>query len=314
MTRLAAPLASLLDDPGDIRAGFARTDDGLELYYRVIGHSGPWIVCCNGVGVSTFFFRYITEAFRHDHRVVVWDYRGHGRSAPPPDPIHEADLSIDRNCADLITVMDAAGVDDAAVLMGHSMGCQVILQAALNAPDRVAGLVPMFGTYGRPLDTFMDSPLARPAFDLLYKVARWGGKGGTRMLLPLYDNPLAAAVGGWTGLIDRHYADHVDINRYMDHLVQMDPRIFLRMVSLIADHDTGPHLPEIPCPTLIIAAEKDLFTPLHRSHAMQRALPNAELLVLADGSHAAIVEHPETIERRIRRWFQEQLQALHGEG
>jgi pimeloyl-ACP methyl ester carboxylesterase len=301
----------LLGQPGDIRAGFARTDDGLELYYRVIGRSGPWIVCCNGVGVSTFFFRYITEAFRGDHRVVVWDYRGHGRSAPPPEPVHEADLSIERNTLDLLTVMDAVGVDTPAILMGHSMGCQVILQAALMAPDRVAGLVPMFGTYGRPLDTFMDSPMARPAFNLLYKVARIGGKPATRMLLPLYDNPLAAAFSGWTGMIDRHYVDHVDMDRYLDHLVQMDPRIFLRMVSLMADHDAGPHLPEIEAPTLIIAAEKDLFTPLHRSHAMHRAMPHAELLVLAEGSHAAIVEHPETIERRIRRWFREQLSEVH---
>jgi len=290
-----------------VRSGFARTDDGLQLYYRVVGSEGPWMVCCNGVGVSTFFFKYVAEHFRSRCRVLLWDYRGHGRSALPPEPIEEANLSIEQSARDLFRVMEAAGATEPVVLLGHSMGCQVILEAAKQQPEMVAGLVPMFGTFGRPLDTFMDSPMARPAFDILYKVARRGGKSGSRLLLPLYDNPLAVAVGGWTGLVDKHYAGKVDIDRYMDHLVQMDPRVFLRMVSLMADHDLGPFLPELQQPVLIIAGERDLFTPLHRSHTMHERIPSAELLVLADASHAAIVEHPETINRRIERFYRERL-------
>lgn len=290
-----------------VSSGFARTDDGLDLYYRVIGDQGPWLICCNGVGVSTFFFKYVAEHFGRHHRVLLWDYRGHGRSALPPEPVEGADLSIERNARDLFAVADAAGCDAPAVLLGHSMGCQVILEATKQRPDRVRALVPMFGTFGRPLDTFMDSPMARPAFDVLYRVAKRGGRAGSRLLLPLYDNPLASFVGGWTGLVDKHYAGKVDIDRYMDHLVQMDPRVFLRMVSLMADHDMGPYLPSLQIPVLIIAGERDLFTPLHRSHTMKELIPGAELLVLADASHAAIVEHPETINRRIDRFFSERL-------
>ena len=87
-----------LADDNDVRSGFARTDDGLELYWRAVGSGEPALVCCNGVGVSTFFFKYVVEHFRERHRVVVWDYRGHGRSSLPPEPIDDADLSIDR-CA-----------------------------------------------------------------------------------------------------------------------------------------------------------------------------------------------------------------------
>ena len=290
-----------------VTSGFARTDDGLDLYYRVIGDEGPWMVCCNGAGVSTFFFKYVAEHFGRTHRVLLWDYRGHGRSALPPEPIEEADLSMTRNAHDLFEVMDAAGAHEPAVLLGHSMGCQVILEAAKQQPERVRALVPMFGTFGRPLDTFMNSSMARPAFDLLYRVAKRGGRAGSRLLLPLYDNPLASAVGGWTGLVDKHYAGKVDIDRYMDHLVQMDPRVFLRMVSLMADHDMGPYLPGLTIPVLIIAGERDLFTPLHRSHTMRELIPGAEIMVLADASHAAIVEHPETINRRIDRFFRERV-------
>ena len=36
-------------------------------------------------------------------------------------------------------------------------------------------------------------------------------------------------------------------------------------------------------------------------------IPDAELTVLAEGSHAAIVEHPETINLRIERFLRERL-------
>ena len=62
-------------------------------------------------------------------------------------------------------------------------------------------------------------------------------------------------------------------------------------------------LPGIVAPTLVIAGEKDLFTPLHRSRKMVSLLPHAELMILAEASHAAIVEHPQTINRRIDRFL-----------
>lgn len=286
------------------RAGFARTDDGLQLYYRAVG-SGPALVCCNGVGVSTFFFKYIAEHFASTHTVVLWDYRGHGRSSLPSD-IPNADLTIPRNARDLFTVMDALELPS-GVLLGHSMGCQVILEATVQQPDRVSGLVPMFGTFGRPLDTFLDNPNSRHVFGVINKLGMAGGKNGSRLLLPLYANPLADRVGRWVGLVDKHFAPRVDIERYLEHMGQMDPRVFLRMVDLMADHDMEPHLPAIDCPSLVIAGERDVFTPLHRSQRMAELLPNAELMVLAEGSHAAIVEYPDTINRRIARFLQSHL-------
>lgn len=288
-----------------VRTGFAHTDDGFQLYWRAVGE-GPPLICCNGVGVSTFFFKYIAAHFSDRFQVVLWDYRGHGRSTSPSNP-ESADLSIERNALDLEAVRNAIGITDPAILVGHSMGCQVILEATRMFEANTRALVPMLGTFSRPLDTFMDSPYSLPIFRMIKRVADMGGKGGSRALLPIYANPLAFRVGGATGLVDKHYAMKRDIDKYMEHLVHMDPRVFLRMVDLIADHDLTDFLPTIDSPTLVIAAERDVFTPLHRSHAMARAIPQAEILVLAEGSHAAIVEHPETINYRLDRFVQERL-------
>ena len=72
-------------NPPDIQSGFVRTPDGYNLFWRTTG-SGPVLACCNGVGVSTFFWKYVVSHFSDDHRVLVWDYRGHGRSDGPPIP------------------------------------------------------------------------------------------------------------------------------------------------------------------------------------------------------------------------------------
>lgn len=290
---------------GALRTGYARTDDGQQLYFRALGEGQP-IVCCNGVGVSTFFFKYVAEHYRQNYQVVLWDYRGHGRSSIPKD-IDHADLSIERNARDLQCVLDALGATEPPVLMGHSMGCQVIFEYAHQHPDHVRALVPMFGTFARPLDTFMDMPYSKQLFKVIKRLAALGGKSGTRMLLPLYANPLAYAVGGITGMVDRHYAEKTDIDKYMEHLIHMDQRVFLRMVDLMAEHDLTDFLPKLTAPTLVIAGENDLFTPLHRSELMAELIPKAELFVLAQASHAAIVEHPDTINRRIDRFFREKL-------
>jgi pimeloyl-ACP methyl ester carboxylesterase len=289
----------------DVSAGFTRTDDGLQLYYRTVG-SGPPLVCCNGVGVSTFFWKYVAEHYRDRFTVILWDYRAHGLSGTPRD-LAQADLSIERNARDLHTVLRAIGVTEPAVLLGHSMGCQVILEFTRRYPEQVAALVPMFGTYGKPLDTFMDSPHARPVIETFARLARRGGRRAARALLPLYASPLAFDLGRLTRLIDPYYARRQDIEAYMEHLAYMNPQAFFRMVELMAEHDLEAFLPHIRIPVLVVAGEKDLFTPLHRSQRMANLIPGAELLVLAEGSHAAIVEHPETINRRVDRFLAERL-------
>ena len=276
-----------------LRTGFARTDDGEQLYWRSAG-SGPPLVGCNGVGVSVFFWKYIVQRFAPTHQVIVWDYRGHGRSTLPRD-IPRADLSIPRNARDLFTVMDAAGARDPAVLLGHSMGCQVILEAHRQAPSRVRALIPMFGTFARPLDTFMDLRNARAIFERLRDLAARTDRASRRLLLPLYASPLAFDVSRLTGLVDRYYANRTDVGRYTDHLGHMHPDVFLGMVAAMAEHDLTEHLPHIDVPTLIFGGERDAFTPLHRSRVMAELIPGAELTIIADGSHAAIIEQPPTI-------------------
>ena len=126
-----------------IQSGHAISSDGIELYWRAVG-KGPWIVCCNGVGVSTFFWKYLVAHFSHSHTVIVWDYRGHGLSQRSLEP-DTADMRIERHADDLSTVLEAVATSreiDApkpALVVGHSMGVQVALETRRRHPQYVAG-------------------------------------------------------------------------------------------------------------------------------------------------------------------------------
>jgi 3-oxoadipate enol-lactonase len=74
---------------------------------------------------------------RSGHRLVLYDARGHGRSAPAPDP---ESYTYEDLAADLLAVLDDRDIER-AVLAGASMGAHTILRFALDHPERVAGLV-----------------------------------------------------------------------------------------------------------------------------------------------------------------------------
>ena len=99
---------------------------------------GPPVVLLHGLTATR---RYVvmgsTALVRGGHRVIAYDARGHGHSDPAPDP---GAYGYGELGADLIAVLDAAGVDR-AVLAGASMGAHTLLWLALQHPGRVAGLV-----------------------------------------------------------------------------------------------------------------------------------------------------------------------------
>ncbi len=286
----------------EIREGFATSDDGQRLYWHAVGH-GPAIVCCNGVGVSTFFWKYVTDAFVGEHTILTWDYRGHGRS----DAIVDAwggDVTIPRHAADLAAVLDAAGIDD-GLLIGHSMGCQVIFELYRTHPQRIRGLVTILGTAGRALETFYDNPSSPRYFRLAERAIRRLGDRVHTVVRPILLSPIAWTIAKAGRMVDPDYADKMDMIPYMEHLATLDLRMFIRTILSMQDHDAWDVLPGITVPVLVVAAEKDAFTPMWLSRKMAASIRDADFLVLADGSHAAIIEQPDTINHRLKRFVRE---------
>ena len=93
------------------------------------------VVMVHGLAVSNRYLLPSLRAFAREHRVFAPDLPGVGRSSKP-----ERDLSMVELADGLAAWMDVVGVGR-AVLVGHSLGCQVVAQVAARHPDRVAAVV-----------------------------------------------------------------------------------------------------------------------------------------------------------------------------
>ncbi len=285
------------------RQGFATTNDGLQVYWRVLGEGDPAIVCCNGIGVSTFFWEYLVRHFAPEHAVVVWDYRGHGRSSPITE---RHDVSIRQHARDLGAVIDALELDR-PVLAGHSMGAQVILERYRQDADNVGGLVTVLGTYGNPLDTFQDLAFSRQLFDLVLQLTdsfpramNVIGKFGVAV-------PGAYDLGKLLKWIDGGRLSRHDLRQYLHHLTAIGFPLFFRMAREMGEHSARDLLPDVHVPALVVAAELDAFTPPRLSEALNEALPDSEIVWLEGASHAGIVEQPEVINAAVERFLRERV-------
>lgn len=280
---------------------FVRLDDGTGLYVCSEGQ-GPALVLSNGLGVSTFFWNHVRASFAGQYRVVTWDYRGHGKSGPAPS----TGFGI-RTCAeDLLRVMDHLGIED-AVLAGHSLGSQTILETYRMAPERVLGLVPTLGGYGRTVESFMDTKLSLPALKVLRKVAMASPRTSKLLLNRVPKLPLTWRVARAMGVVHPDLCPRAEMEPYLEHLSRLDLPTYFQLAQDLQDHDASDVLPTVKVPTLVFAGDRDLFTPMWLSERMAAAIPDSELCVIRGGSHAALVEQPELMCLRLERFLVERL-------
>ncbi len=282
-----------------VRVGTAETDDGATLSWRADGEGRTALVCSNGIGVSTFFWRRLSQHFAATHTIVTWDYRGHGQS---PVPEHPEDLTVALCARDLWRVADSAGVDG-AVLLGHSMGTQVCLEAYRLHPGRVLAFIPVLGAAGRVFESFPGGAALQPLLRVFTELGMANAALAERALRAALRLPGVWEAVKALGIVHPDLCPREDFEPYFAHLAQLDLRGYFALARDLLSHDASELLPEVRVPTLVVAGERDLFVPIERSRELAARIPGAELLVLREGSHAAMVEQPELFVLAIERFL-----------
>ncbi len=124
----------------------ALSKDGIPVHFEVHGSGAPGLVFVHGWSCDRSYWSPQLDHFAGRHQVVAIDLAGHGESG-----VGREAWTMRAFGDDVVAVVDKLALGN-LVLVGHSMGGDVIVETALRLPDRVTGLVwaDSYNTLGAP--------------------------------------------------------------------------------------------------------------------------------------------------------------------
>ncbi|MEX2100743.1 MAG: alpha/beta fold hydrolase [Acidimicrobiia bacterium] len=272
--------------------GLAKTltmDDGVNLATVATGpEDAPGLLLVHGFGGAKEDFADHVDALSHDHRVVVFDHRGHGESDAPDEP---GAYSLDRLAADALAVADAYALRDLR-LLGHSMGGMVTRRLVLANPDRATVLVFMDTSPGMPPG--IDPDLV--AFGVA--IVQSDGMDALRAAQDELD-PLGSPA------YQRVLRDRPGFKEYADRKwASLSPVMWATLATELTRQpdELDALAAAVRVPTLVIVGEQDTaFVP--GSRALADAIPGARLVVIPDAGHSPQFENPPAWYRELRAFL-----------
>jgi pimeloyl-ACP methyl ester carboxylesterase len=239
----------------------------------------PW-------STNMVIWKNVVPILARDRRVLLVDLPGHGKSGKPPGRYPPKRLA-----AGVLDVLDAAGVSR-AVVVGNSLGGATAIQLALDAPDRVAGLV----LVGAPGGTAIPD------------VSKRAAATGTRAReIATFSDPGWAfgwfvIARGWDPVTKKMVADTLALRGTPEW------RAFARAASASFDAvlEWAPKVEDIRAPALVIQGGKDPIVPRYAGEALARRMPNAKLVLLEDCGHCPQLDCPDLLVEHVQAFLYEE--------
>lgn len=276
----AAELESL-----PVSEGEAVTPDGVRLHYRVAGEGAEVVIA----PFALYHGRSLDRLAR-GRRIVTYDPRGRGRSAPVPP----AKVSLDALLTDLDTVRRAVGAERAAVI-GWSGGGMESFVYALRNPGRVTRLVqlapvaPRFVPYGAQMMADRRARTDAAASAAYQERVRTGAFAGR----PEEQCRASNAVSVPPLLADPARAALVpDVCGSPNEHAEALGAYFGALFATIDGYDWRGSLASVAIPRLVVHGERDNI-PLAGNEEWVRGQKNARLVVIEGAGHFPAYEQPE---------------------
>ncbi len=238
-----------------------------KLFHLTLGSGAPPLMLVHGWTCDHSAMAPVAAAFP-DHAVTLVDLLGHGRS-PKSD-----DYRIEAQAAAALAV-----APERAVWIGHSMGAQVAIAAAVAAPERVAALV-----------------LLDPAFIAPHDKALAFGEG-MRAQLARVDIPAMIEVFGRNQIVEA--SDPAAVEALVQVMKATDPAVTRAAWDAILGWDGRAAIAAVTCPTLLIAIDKALNRPAD----VARLNPRVSTAQVAGSGHMVQFEVMDQVAAMIRRFL-----------
>jgi 3-oxoadipate enol-lactonase len=253
-----------------------KTSDGCEISYTVHPASGkPRLALIHSLALDRSVWDGVVKALADKAEILTFDCRGHGRSGRKAGT-----YTCGLFARDLAELLDHLKWPAAAVA-GCSMGGCIAQAFAAKYPKRTRGacFIDTTAWYGA------EAP------------KQWrerAATGRTKGLGALIE----FQVTRWFS--DGFRASRPDtVNALKDIFLANDIDCYQATCEMLGDADLRPLLPSIQSPTAIVVGDEDYATTVDMAKALNRAIPQSTLTVLAGARHITPVERPTDIAMQI---------------
>lgn len=176
--------------------------------------------------------------------------------------------------------------DGALALCGASMGGMIAMEAARQAPGRVARLA-LLGTNAKPENEEMRK--LRENAILLFEQGRVAEVIEPNVALAFH--PEQARDARLTGA-------------YLEFVLRAGPAQLIRQNrAVIARPDARLHLPAVRCPTLVMCGDSDQLAPPEHSHEIASLVAGAQLIMVPRCGHMLTMEKPASVNAALHDWL-----------
>ena len=243
-------------------------DTGLTLSYATHGEtSGTAVLLLPGPTDSWRSYEPVLELMPLGIRAIAVSQRGHGESDKPATGYRVEDFA-----ADIAPLLDALGLEQ-AVLAGHSGSCLAARRAAIDRPDRVAGLVleasPTTLKADPRLTAFVETVVAR------------------------LEDPIDPAFA--RSVVVETSSDEVTpetLDDLVDELLKVPARVWRETFAGLLRYDDLEDLPRITKPTLLLWGDADRLVGREMQEELLRRLADATLVTYPGLGHTPRWEDP----------------------
>lgn len=259
--------------------------DGVRIAWHSQG-SGPPLLLINGYAATgSDWDPILLAALARDFTVIRPDNRGMGGSGLADDQ----ELTVGRMAGDLLGVLDALGLERAAVV-GWSMGGFVAQQLAASSPERVGRLVLLATDPGGPEAMAADPAVTARLFDHSGSPRQQAG----RLISLLFPAPLAER-------IDAELGEEVARAR----AALSEAALFAQEAAIGAWHvePSAARLAAIEAPTLVMAGREDIVIPPANSELLAAAIDASPALTFPGAAHGFIAQEAPRVAALIKEFL-----------
>jgi len=258
---------------------------GSRVSYRRGGKGPTDLVLVHGIGSQSASWVQQFDGLATRFRVTAWDAPGYGES---DHLAAESPVAADY-AGRLLGLLSAAGVER-SILVASSLGALIATSAAVQHPQRVAGLVLLnpAGGYGFADPKVREERLAAR----LERLARLG--------------PAGMAADFPSGMLSPRASDKArEIAAWSQ--ARIDPKGYAQAARMLSNGTLANDAARYSGPVLVVAACADTITPPRDCEKIAGAFPRAQYRLLEGPGHLSYVESPGTINELITEFAAQAL-------